>query len=39
MANLCIIGSRTVNGVSVQHSKLLTTGIFKEFYNNRPNKF
>jgi starch phosphorylase len=39
MANLCIIGSHAVNGVAELHSKLLTTQLFKEFYDIFPTKF
>lgn len=39
MANLSIIGSHAVNGVAAIHSKLLTTNLFKDFYELRPKKF
>ncbi len=39
MANLAIVGSFSVNGVAQLHSELLTTGIFKDFYELWPNKF
>jgi len=34
-----IIGSHAVNGVAAIHSKLLTTNLFKDFYELRPKKF
>mmetsp|Transcript_5139 Transcript_5139/g.4359 ORF Transcript_5139/g.4359 Transcript_5139/m.4359 type:complete len:522 (+) Transcript_5139:1165-2730(+) len=39
MANLCIIGSHTVNGVAAIHSELLKTTLFKDFYEIFPHKF
>jgi len=39
MAHLAIVGSYSVNGVAELHSKLLTTGIFKDFYELYPGKF
>jgi len=39
MANLCIIGSHSVNGVSKLHSEILKESIFKEFYKLNPKKF
>ena len=39
MANLCILGSKTVNGVSALHSELLKKEIFKDFYEMFPNLF
>ncbi|KAL4492628.1 hypothetical protein ABPG72_007741 [Tetrahymena utriculariae] len=39
MANLSIIGSHAVNGVAAIHSNLLTTTLFKDFYELRPKKF
>lgn len=39
MANLCIIGSHTVNGVAELHSELLKTTLFKDFYELFPKKF
>jgi starch phosphorylase len=38
MANLAIIGSHKVNGVSALHSKLLRTSTFKDFDQIFPNK-
>lgn len=39
MGNLSIIGSHAVNGVAEIHSRLLTTKLFKNFYELRPKKF
>jgi len=39
MANLAIVGSHKVNGVAQLHSDLLTTTIFKDFYEFYPHKF
>ena len=39
MANLSVIGSHSVNGVSALHSDILTKTIFKKFYELNPNKF
>ena len=39
MANLCIIGSHTVNGVAALHTDLLKKTLFKEFYEFFPHKF
>ncbi|MFH2138723.1 MAG: glycogen/starch/alpha-glucan phosphorylase [Candidatus Omnitrophota bacterium] len=39
MAYLAIIGSHSVNGVSEVHSDLLTTQLFKDFYEFSPEKF
>ncbi|KAL4507961.1 hypothetical protein ABPG72_021334 [Tetrahymena utriculariae] len=39
MANLSIVGSHAVNGVAALHSQLLTTTLFKDFYELRPTKF
>lgn len=39
MANLCIIGSFSVNGVSELHSDLLRKHLFKDFYEFTPDKF
>ena len=39
MANLSVIGSHSVNGVSALHSDILTKTVFKKFYELQPNKF
>ncbi len=39
MAYLAIIGSFSVNGVAALHSKLLTEGLFRDFYELWPSKF
>ncbi|MBE6040306.1 MAG: glycogen/starch/alpha-glucan phosphorylase [Clostridiales bacterium] len=39
MANLSVIGSHSVNGVSALHSDILTKTVFKEFYELNPKKF
>ncbi|WP_409425882.1 glycogen/starch/alpha-glucan phosphorylase [Pseudoalteromonas sp. RW-H-Ap-1] len=39
MAYLAIVGSYSVNGVAALHTKLLTAGLFKDFYALWPEKF
>lgn len=39
MANLSIVGSHSVNGVSALHSDIIKQSIFKDFYEYTPNKF
>ncbi len=39
MANLSIIGSHSVNGVSEIHSEILKHDVFREFYDLQPWKF
>ncbi len=39
MANLCVIASHTVNGVSALHSNIIKDSIFKDFYDIYPQKF
>ena len=39
MANLSVIGSHSVNGVSKLHSSILTKSVFKDFYHMYPEKF
>lgn len=39
MAYLAIVGSFSVNGVAALHSQLLTTGLFRDFYELWPEKF
>ena len=39
MANLSVIASHTVNGVSALHSEIIKNSIFKDFYEVYPQKF
>ena len=39
MANLSVIGSHTVNGVSKLHSEILKTTVFKDFCDMYPGRF
>lgn len=39
MANLSVMGSHRVNGVSALHSEIIKDSIFKDFYDYTPNKF
>lgn len=39
MANLSIVGSHTVNGVSRLHSDILKEDVFHNFYKKEPSKF
>lgn len=39
MANLCIIGSKSINGVSKLHTELLKTRVFPQFYKLYSQKF
>ncbi len=39
MANLSVIGSHTVNGVSALHSEILKQTVFSDFYGVEPGKF
>jgi len=39
MANLALVGSHAVNGVSELHSNLLKSDLFKDFYEFFPEKF
>ncbi len=39
MANLSIVGSNTVNGVSKLHSEILKSTVFHDFYKNEPYMF
>ncbi len=39
MANLSIVGSHTVNGVSQLHSDILKDDVFHDFYKKEPHKF
>lgn len=39
MANLSVIGSHSVNGVSGLHSEIIKNSVFKDFYDYTPAKF
>lgn len=39
MANLCVAGSHSVNGVSALHSEILKKTVFSDFYSLTPEKF
>ncbi len=39
MANLCIVGSHSVNGVSELHSRIIKESVFRDFYDFSPEKF
>lgn len=39
MANLSVVGSHTVNGVSALHSNILKKTVFHDFYKYTPDKF
>ncbi len=39
MANLCVVASHTVNGVSALHSDIIKNSIFKDFNDVYPEKF
>lgn len=39
MANLSIVGSHTVNGVSKLHSEILKNTVFHDFYKHEPDMF
>lgn len=39
MANLCVLGSHKVNGVSAIHSEIIKQQTFKDFYDLDPKKF
>lgn len=39
MANLSVVGSHSVNGVSALHSNIIKESIFKDFYDYTPGKF
>ena len=39
MANLSVIGSHKVNGVSAMHSEILKKDVFRDFYEDTPDKF
>ena len=39
MANLCVYGGHSVNGVSALHSNIIKKSVFKDFYDFSPEKF
>lgn len=39
MANLCVMASHSVNGVSALHSDIIKKDVFNSFYNIMPQKF
>ena len=39
MANLCIVGSSSVNGVAELHTKILKDTLFRDFYEMMPERF
>ena len=39
MANLCVVGSHSVNGVSALHSEIIKDSVFHDFYEYTPEKF
>jgi len=39
MANMCIIGSSSTNGVAKLHTEILKKSLFKDFYELTPEKF
>ncbi|MBQ7358142.1 MAG: glycogen/starch/alpha-glucan phosphorylase, partial [Clostridia bacterium] len=39
MANLSVVGSHSVNGVSALHSNILKKSVFNDFYNMYPERF
>jgi len=39
MANLCLVASHTVNGVSMLHSNILKDSVFADYYKVAPSKF
>ena len=39
MANLSVVGSHSVNGVSALHSDILKKSVFNDFYNMYPDRF
>ena len=39
MANMCIIGTSSVNGVAQLHTQILKDSLFKDFYELYPEKF
>lgn len=39
MANLCIVGSHSLNGVAALHTEILKADVFRDFYEMWPEKF
>ncbi len=39
MANLCVMGCHSVNGVSALHTEIIKESIFRDFYLDTPQKF
>ena len=39
MANLCVMGTHSVNGVSELHSDIIKESVFRDFYDYTPEKF
>jgi starch phosphorylase len=39
MANLCVVGTSSVNGVAELHTEILKSSLFKDFYELWPDKF
>ena len=39
MANLAVVGSHSINGVSALHSQILKDSVFKDFYRMYPDRF
>ena len=39
MANLCLVTSHTINGVSALHSEILKKDVFADYYRMHPEKF
>ena len=39
MANLSVVGSHSINGVSALHSDIIKNSIFKDFYDAYPSRF
>jgi len=39
MANLCVVGCHSINGVSKLHSDILTKSVFKDFHEMYPERF
>ena len=39
MANLAVIGSHSINGVSALHSEIIKESVFRDFYEILPERF